>query len=175
MFTLPVYQPLNGGISQTASAVSMLTMVSMSLRQNASTYLSSSSFWAGAEVGLDGVLGEVPVGHLGVRALQGGVDRGGGGLERLGDLGGRPAQDVAQDEHRALAGGQVLEGGDEREPDRVALGDDDGGVGHRLEPGHLGSESSGVAGLGSEVPSPVGSGRRGRPSRLVRQTLVAIR
>ena len=123
-------------------------MVSMSLRQNASTYLSSSSFCAGVEVGLDGVLGELPVGHLGVRPLEGGVDRGGGGLERLGDLGGRPAQDVAQDEHGALAGRQVLEGGDEREPDRVALGDDDGGVGHRLEPGDLGVRVERVAGLG---------------------------
>jgi len=31
----------------------------------------------------------------------------------------------------------VLQGGDESEPDRVALGDHHGGVGHRLEPGDL--------------------------------------
>ncbi len=43
--------------------------------------------------------------------------------------------------------------------------------------------SQGISGLASSaspaswlsVPSPAGSGRRGRPSRLVRQTLVAIR
>ena len=109
----------------------------MSLRQNASTYWSSSIRCPSSRSVVDGLLGEAAVGHLGVGALQRGVDRGDGGLERLGDLGGRPAQHVAQDEHRALAGRQVLEGGDEGEPDRVALGDHDGGVGHRLEPGDL--------------------------------------
>ncbi len=37
MLAAPTYQPVNGGISQTASAVSRLTIWSMSLRQNAST------------------------------------------------------------------------------------------------------------------------------------------
>ena len=100
----------------------------------------------GGEVGLDGVGGQAALGELGVRALEGGVDRGGRGVEGLGDLGGRPAQHVAQDQHRALAGRQVLEGGDEGEPDRVPLGDLDRGVGHRLEPGDLVVELEGVAG-----------------------------
>ena len=86
------------------------------------------------------------LGELGVGALQRGVDRGDGGLERLGDLRGRPAQHVAQDQHRALPGRQVLQRGDEGEPDRVALGDHDRRVGHRLEPRDLGVELEGVAG-----------------------------
>ena len=67
--------------------------------------------------------------------------------EQLGDLVGVPAQDLAQDQHRALAGRQVLERGDERQPDRLA---GDGHLGrvtadghgpivrHRLDPGRLG-------------------------------------
>ena len=41
-------------------------------------------------------------------------------LEHLGDLGGAQPEHVAQHEHRALARGQVLEAGDERERDRLA-------------------------------------------------------
>ena len=37
MFSAPVYQPVNGGISQTASAVSIATIALMSLSQNACT------------------------------------------------------------------------------------------------------------------------------------------
>jgi hypothetical protein len=43
------------------------------------------------------------------------------GLERLGDLAGRESEDLAQNEHRALARGQVLERGDERQLDALAL------------------------------------------------------
>ena len=41
--------------------------------------------------------------------------------------------------------------------------------------GISGSSSSASPAIESAVPRPAGSGRRGRPSRLVRQTLVAIR
>ena len=50
----------------------------------------------------DGVGLGVLVGHHGVGPLERGVDGGGGGVEGLGGLGGRPAQHVAQDQHRAL-------------------------------------------------------------------------
>ena len=121
-------------------------MASMSLRQNASTYSVSSCCCRSSRSGVDGVLGEALLAELGVGALEGRVDRGHGGVEGLGGLLGRPAQHVAQDEHGALAGGQVLQRGHEGEPDRVLLGHHDGGVGHRLEPGDLGVELEGVAG-----------------------------
>ncbi len=59
------------------------------------------------------------------------VDRAGGGVDQVGDLGGRPGQHVAQDQHRPLPGRQVLQGGDEREPDRVAVGDHVTGIGRQ--------------------------------------------
>ena len=123
-------------------------MVSMSLRQKASTYWSSSSR-SGAASRSGSTVSSVGVHllQLGVRPLQRGVHRGRGGLERLGGLLGRPAQDVAQDQHRPLPGRQVLERGDEGQPDRVALGDHDRRVGHRLEPRHLVVELERVAGL----------------------------
>ena len=37
MFSLPAYQPVNGGISQTASALSRETIVVTSFSQNAAT------------------------------------------------------------------------------------------------------------------------------------------
>ena len=52
--------------------------------------------------------------------LQGAVDRGDRGVEQLGDLGRLPAQHLAQDQHRPLPRRQVLQRGDEREPDRLA-------------------------------------------------------
>ena len=166
MFSLPRYQLVNGGISHVASALSSRTIASMSLRQNASTYWSSSTRCPSSRSVVDGVLGQAAVGHLGVGALERGVDRGDGGVERLGDLGGRPAQHVAQDQHGALPGRQVLEGGDEGEPDRVALGDHDGGVGHRLEPGDLVVSLERVAGhlVGGAEPGgqrPPRAGPRG--------------
>ena len=95
-----------------------------------------------------GVRAEVPRLERGPRALQRAVDGGDARLEQLGDLGRLPAQDLAEDQHRALLRRQVLEGRDEREPDRlprnrhlgrVALRRDTG-VGHRLHPLGLGSQ-----------------------------------
>ncbi len=65
------------------------------------------------------------VGDLGrldrrVGALQGAVDRRDRRLEQLGDLGGLPAEDVTQHEHRTLLRRQVLERGDEGDADRLA-------------------------------------------------------
>ena len=74
----------------------------------------------------------------------GGRDR---GVQEVRDLGRRPAQDVPQDEHRALAGWQVLQRGDEREANgltlrgkvgRVAALGEDPGVRHGLDPRVLG-------------------------------------
>jgi hypothetical protein len=62
-------------------------------------------------------------------ALQDAVDRGGGGVEQLGDLGRPPLQDVPQDQDGALPGRQVLQGGDQRQPDALPPGDDRGGIG----------------------------------------------
>jgi hypothetical protein len=52
--------------------------------------------------------------------LQGAIDRGHAQVQQAGDLGGAPAQDVSQDEHRALARRQQLEGPQESERDRLA-------------------------------------------------------
>ena len=52
--------------------------------------------------------------------LERAVDRRDRRVEQLGDLARLPPQHLAQDEHRALAGRQVLEGGDERQPDGLA-------------------------------------------------------
>ena len=107
------------------------------------------------------------------------------GVEQLGHLGGLPAQHLAEDEHRPLAGGQVLEGGDEGQPDRLP------GLGHLgrvavggRSPGRRGSADPGVLGPGgageARRPAPAGPrsmarARRWRPRSMSRQTLVAIR
>ena len=106
------------------------------------------------ELLLGGVDGRRPAGRVEVErgerrpgALQCAVDRRDRRVEELGDLGGLPAQDLAQDEHRALAGRQVLERGDEREAQRLAALSDlrgvrvvvqDAGVGDGLHPRVLG-------------------------------------
>ncbi len=120
------------------------------------------------QVVVDGVGLRVLVGHHGVRALEGGVDGGSGGVERLGGLGGRPAQDVAQDQHGALARRQVLQRGDEREPDGVLLGDDHGGVRHRLQPRDLVVELERVTGHLVHGAEPGGQ-RAARPALEVGQ------
>jgi hypothetical protein len=55
------------------------------------------------------------------RALERAVDGGGGRVELLRDLAGREAEDIAQDQHRALRGHEVLQGGDERQLDALAF------------------------------------------------------
>ena len=52
-------------------------------------------------------------------ALERAVHRGDARLEQLRDLGGLPAEHLAQDQHRALAGRKMLQRGHEREPDRL--------------------------------------------------------
>ena len=68
--------------------------------------------------GVSSVVG-CAVGDRRPRALQRAVDRRDARVEQLGGLGGAPAQHLAQDEHRALAGGQVLQRGDERQAQRL--------------------------------------------------------
>jgi hypothetical protein len=69
----------------------------------------------------------------------------GGHVEQRGYLGGGQSDGVAQQERGALARRQLLQGGDEREPCRLAAGHHVGRIGcereigDRLEPGHLGS------------------------------------
>jgi hypothetical protein len=58
------------------------------------------------------------------RTLQRAVDRCDRGVQQLRDLGGRPGEYFAQDQHRPLLRWQVLQRGDEREPHGVA-GDSD--------------------------------------------------
>ncbi len=119
-------------------------------------------------------------GDVGVRQrragpLQRAVDRRDGGVEQLGHLGGRPLQHLAQDQDGALLRRQVLQGGDEREPDRLAqLGDlgrvaggrHDPGVGDRLQPRDLGQRRA-EGGVGRLAPDPcpsAGHASAGRPA-----------
>ena len=90
---------------------------------------------------------EVDGRERGPRALERAVDRGDARVEQLGHLGGLPAQHLAQDQHGALAGRQVLQRGDERQADRVSRGGQFGrvavgrqhpGVGHGQDPRVLG-------------------------------------
>ncbi|MBE1496211.1 hypothetical protein H4696_003311 [Amycolatopsis lexingtonensis] len=95
--------------------------------------------------------------------------RGDGQLERVGGLRRRPAEDVAQDEHRPLPRRQVLDGDDERQIERLPR--------HRRFLRVLGEHPVGVRlqvrQLGAGVRKP---GRQGvRLSRKSRQTFVAIR
>ena len=79
-------------------------------------------------------------------ALQGAVDRDDRRVQQLGHLAGLPAQHIPQDQDRALARRQVLEGNDKGETDRftvgrqlgrVAPGGTDPGVGNGQHPGGL--------------------------------------
>ena len=81
------------------------------------------------------------------RPLQGAVDRRHRGVQQLGSLRRLPAQHLAQDERGTLAGGKVLEGGDEGEAHRLPVGRDlrrvdavgaDAGVGDGCHPPGLG-------------------------------------
>jgi hypothetical protein len=73
-----------------------------------------------AQVRLLGALRQLGL-HGRAGALERAVDRGDGGLEHLGDLPRRVAEHLAQEQHGALGGGQVLDGGDEGELDALAL------------------------------------------------------
>lgn len=78
--------------------------------------------------------------------LQQAVDRSGCGVEGLRNFRCLPLQNVAQDENRTLARGQVLQSGNKREPDRIAIDDDHYGgiidvaqrrIRDRFQPGNL--------------------------------------
>jgi hypothetical protein len=82
----------------------------------------------------------------GARSLQGAVDRLNRGLEQLRHLRCLPAEDLAEEQHRALAGREALQRGDERQADRLTGFDllrrvgccgDDVAVGDGLDPGDL--------------------------------------
>ena len=72
-----------------------------------------------AQRGLLTLLGELLVDGLAC-PLEGAVDGRDRGVERLRDLAGREAEHLAQDQHRALVGGQVLERRDEGQLDALA-------------------------------------------------------
>jgi len=93
-------------------------------------------------VGRAGLMG----GERAACALQRAVDRGGAGAEQIGNLGGLPLQHFVQNQRRALACRQELQGGDESEPDGLASRELRGRifaarkhqtVGDRLEPGRF--------------------------------------
>ena len=100
------------------------------------------------------------------RPLQRAVDRGDGRVEQVGGLGAGPAEHVAQDQHRALAAGQPLDRGEERELHALARRVARGGVGDRVP--RRRRRASGIR-------LDDGSARRGRRSSSSRQALVAIR
>src|SRR6185437_12273415 len=70
-------------------------------------------------------------------ALQRTVDRGDARLQQLRRLARLPSQDLAEDERGPLLRGQVLQGGDEREAQRVALLGELLRRRQRRDPGHL--------------------------------------
>ena len=88
--------------------------------------------------------------------LQRAVDRRHRGVEQLGDLGRLPAQHLAQDQHGALARRQVLQRGDERQPDRLA----------RDRPARPDRATRAARGRRARA-APSGSPASGRPSGLV--------
>ena len=117
--------------------------------------------------------------------LQRAVHRRDGRLEQLRDLFGLPAQDLAQDQHGALLRRQVLERGDERQPDGFARGD-------RTSAGSPPTGRTRSSGIGSTqaisasgAPSgasaveralrSIGRARRWLAPSMSRQTFVAMR
>ena len=87
-----------------------------------------------------------------------------------------PAQDLAEDQHGALARREVLQRGDERQADRLAR-DRDARPGSGI--GWIQVTSGGTFRLLSTGscagPRSIGRARRSRPLSMSRQTLVAIR
>ena len=175
MFSAPTYQPVNGGISQTASCLSSPTIASMSLRQNASTYWSSSTFCAGESSSLtvsgSGCLSAITAWARwraeltaadvvsSASAVSAAVQR--STSRRISTArwrGGRCCR-AAMNASRMVSFSAT----------RTAAS------GTGSSHGISWSSSRASPAIWSSVPSPAGSGRRGRPSRLVRQTLVAIR
>ena len=80
--------------------------------------------------------GVVAGGQRGAGALQRAVDGRDTRVEQLGDFGRVPAENLAQDQHRALARREMLQGGDERQADRFSGGRDLTGIAIEVE--HVG-------------------------------------
>ena len=85
-----------------------------------------------------------------------------------------PLQHVAQQQHRALPGREVLQRGDKRQPHRLARPDDDRRVGRvvrqvgqRLQPGHLAAfhELGRRVGAGTFPARSAAAGAAGPPAR----------
>jgi RNA polymerase sigma factor (sigma-70 family) len=96
-------------------------------------------------------------------------------------LGGREAEHLPEQEYRPLPCGQVLQAGDEREPQALAHGNDGRGVSgvrgdqrvrNRLQPGHIGSgrpgQGVGVAGRTAQA------GRQRPPAALLKRRQAGI-
>ncbi len=147
-----------GGIASVASSVSMggddLHVAALPGVGVALDELAQLAVAPGAERSLLAALGQPGV-DRGPRALQGAVDRGDRRVERLGHPARREAEDLAQDEHRALARREELQGGDERELDALAPLDPrlrarqavlhpEALVGVRVHPHRLGERRSGA-------------------------------
>ena len=129
------------------------------------------------------VVGRLDRVELRTRALQQAVDRRRRRADGFTDLGRLPLKHLTQHEHRALPGRQMLKGGHERQPHRLAGLDDHRRVGRiffrrigqRLEPGDLARSVMSPFGFDAPWPSPDGSGLRCLPSSAVRLVFVAMR
>ena len=122
--SMPPYQLASGGIDQATSSVSIeTTRVDVAAAHRLHVLLDDLPHAGVAERAqgdLLAALGQALVDGL-AGPLQGAVDRGDGGVERLAHLLGGEAEHLAQDQDRALARRQVLHRGDEGELDRLAL------------------------------------------------------
>ena len=119
--------------------------------------------------------------------LQRAVHRRHAGVEQLGDLGGRPPQHLAQDQHRALPGGQVLQRGDERRAGstRARRRPRRGRRRGRSPARRRSAARTGVSGLcgpstavgrrGRRAPAPSGRARRCGLRSMSTHTLLAMR
>ena len=120
----PRYQPGIGGIDHAASSVSMRQhRIDVALLQRLGVGLDQLGQLLVAELAqrrLLALLGKLVVDRL-AGALQRAVHRCGRGLQRLRDLARREAEHLAQDQRGALVGRQVLQRGDERQLDALAL------------------------------------------------------
>ncbi len=129
--------------------------------------MASSACWSASTESTDIPVVRDAGGQGGPGPLQGAVDRGHAGVEQLGDLGGLPAQHLAQDQHGPLAGREVLQGGHEGQPDglagrgqirRVGVDAQDPVVGDRRHPQVLRQHGAEVGGVrrrrGPEVDGP---------------------
>jgi len=110
------YQPVNGGISQTASALNSFTSAATS--QSSKADVTFEQFPLLRCRGLNHRFpGRRHLADLRASALQGAIHRRGRGVEQFGDLGGSPVHHLFEDEHGALPRWQVLQCGDQGQPD----------------------------------------------------------